>query len=57
MLPTSALNVWSSTPRQTRRTCWIWTWLHATERRGELTRWVRRFHFASTGMLRYLCCS
>lgn len=34
MLPTSALNVCSSTPRQTRRTCWIWTWLHGTERQA-----------------------
>lgn len=34
MLPRSALKVWSSTPRQTRRTCWIWTWLQGTERQA-----------------------
>lgn len=31
MPPTSASNVCSSTPRQTRRTCWIWTRLHGTD--------------------------
>lgn len=34
MFPRPLLNVWSSTPRQTRRTCWIWTLLQSTETRA-----------------------
>lgn len=56
--PRSAWKVCSSTPRQTRRTCWIRTWLQGTERQASahMAGLLLPVSFGAA-QLRYRCCS